>query len=482
MGGWEVPIGALWNLVTRLLDAIPLPYRSQYLSSVIHVAFVSVEDETQLLVYRGVGGSGGSVSARVLRKTAETKTVSQMNELIRDAAFMILELQEGLLPGRTWKALRRFSDGQEALSEFQRTAEQAAWKTAKENFLYATQADGGLLEAAYFYASMLVGERTAESVDTAIVFFERVLQSGNAALRAFAHAGLARCYSQQWHRLARREPDVLEKAYQHAEDAHAEYSGQGDHAWLLGTSGLVRIVNEGSRETRAEDKKRFIEGGGFMLRAMKLDPSNDVYPNNLGWVLLKLAEWDPEGDWEILPGDEAPSEFLGNPAEVAEKYLRRSVHLNHRNKLPHANRCLLYATAYFRKKKDNELFLDKARASGREALRLDPRYINGHRDLAMSLLRYRQFDEAYEYSAKALRLADNPEKRHELRQDLLAVFDELKARPDANAADEEQQSRWEQSLARAIAGLNQERDPPPPLRQPQPQAASTESTREPEGS
>ena len=158
--------------------------------------------------------------------------------------------------------------------------------------------------------------------------------------------------------------------------------------------------------------------------------------------------------------DEAPSEFLGNPAEVAEKYLRRSVHLNHRNKLPHANRCLLYATAYFRKKKDNELFLDKARASGREALRLDPRYINGHRDLAMSLLRYRQFDEAYEYSAKALRLADNPEKRHELRQDLLAVFDELKARPDANAADEEQQSRWEQSLARAIAGLNQERDPP----------------------
>ena len=388
-----------------------------------------------------------------------------MNELIRDAAFMILELQEGLLPGRTWKALRRFSDGREALSEFQRTAEQAAWKTAKENFLQATQADGGLLEAAYFYASMLVGERTAESVDTAIVFFEHVLQSENAALRAFAHAGLARCYSQQWHRLARRERDVLEKAYQHAEDAHAEYSGQGDHAWLLGTSGLVRIVNEGSRETRAEDKKRFIEGAGFMLRAMKLDPSNDVYPNNLGWVLLKLAEWDQEVDSELLPDDGAPAELLGNPAEVAESYLRRSIHLNHRNKLPHANLCLLYATVYFRNKKDNELFLDKARASGREALRLDPRYINGHRDLAMSLLRYRQFDEAYEYSAKALRLTDNPEKRHELRQDLLAVFDELKARPDANAADQEQRLRWEQSLTQVVAALNEgDHDLPPPGR------------------
>ena len=117
---------------------------------------------------------------------------------------------------------------------------------------------------------------------------------------------------------------------------------------------------------------------------------------------------------------------------------------------------------------------DEPRA-GREALRLDPRYINGHRDLAMSLLRYRQFDEAYEYSAKALRLTDNPEKRHELRQDLLAVFDELKARADANAADQEQRLRWEESLTQVVAALNEgDHDLPPPGRS-QRQGATTES-------
>ena len=55
------------------------------------------------------------------------------------------------------------------------------------------------------------------------------------------------------------------------------------------------------------------------------------------------------------------------------------------------------------------------------------KYINGHRDLALSLIRYGEFDEAEKYFKKALRFAAVVDKDLEIIEDTLKVLDEIEA-------------------------------------------------------
>jgi tetratricopeptide (TPR) repeat protein len=80
--------------------------------------------------------------------------------------------------------------------------------------------------------------------------------------------------------------------------------------------------------------------------------------------------------------------------------------------------------------------LDDCRDRGLEAVAIDPNYINGYRDLAVSLLRYRQFDEAYDYFEEALRLAVKRAKDREIIGDALKVLDGMKD------IGEDEKRRW----------------------------------------
>lgn len=451
IGTIQIPIGAIFNLFVSILRVLPVLFRRRYLAALIHVSLVSTDGETQLLVFREgrlpwLSGKTPPDEKREVRKHATVltrigpvKSLADLNAMIREAAFMVLDLHGKAFPGRSGQSMRYFADGLEALDEYRQTGDNEFIVRAEKNFASVTKSDSSNFEALYFYGYLLLLRRTRESITHAIRVFTFALKTEEQKLRALIHAGLANCYAQVFHRLAKRETDVLDKTWNHAQEARREWEDWQNkqepetkelHPWIFSTLALVLIIDEGTVGKGEDAKNRFIESAGLYFQAIKREPDNGMLYNNLGWVLLKLAEW---GIDELKVEDGAPPALSGNPAEKAEKYLLRSIELNPTNKLSHANLCLLYASPWFRA--DPEKYLDRCRYYGRKAIRIDPKYINGNRDLAVSLLRYEKFDEAYKYFEDALRLAVVVEKDQEIIGDVVKVLDEMKV-------NKKVQDRW----------------------------------------
>ncbi|MCP5104626.1 MAG: hypothetical protein GY950_14670 [bacterium] len=195
-------------------------------------------------------------------------------------------------------------------------------------------------------------------------------------------------------------------------------------AWMLLTRAMILHVDEGNKKNRAETIERFKEAVDLYYQAIKLEPDNGTLFNNIGWVFLKLTRWEVE---TVKPGGHKgiPCMELENTALMAECCLRYSLTTNTRNKLSHANLCSLYATPGFRA--NREKYLDRCRYHGLRAVEIDPGYINGYRTLAVSLIRYKEFNEAFKYFENALRLAAEVEKDQEIIKDALEALDEIKA-------------------------------------------------------
>jgi Tfp pilus assembly protein PilF len=131
--------------------------------------------------------------------------------------------------------------------------------------------------------------------------------------------------------------------------------------------------------------------------------------------------------------DGIPQAIIGNPAETAMRYFTESLHFNDNSRLTHANLCLLYATPYFRQK-DPEIYLTKCRSHGEKAIEIKSDYINGYRDLALSLARYGEFDEAFDNYKKAL--------EHAKTKKDLEIMDNAKEVLTKVGACEEEIKRW----------------------------------------
>ncbi len=67
-------------------------------------------------------------------------------------------------------------------------------------------------------------------------------------------------------------------------------------------------------------------------------------------------------------------------------------------------------------------FIQRCRYHGLKAVQLDPMYINGYRDLAVSLIRHGRYNEAYQYFRKALKLAVVVDKDLEIIADAVKVL------------------------------------------------------------
>ncbi|GAG86827.1 unnamed protein product, partial [marine sediment metagenome] len=108
--------------------------------------------------------------------------------------------------------------------------------------------------------------------------------------------------------------------------------------------------------------------------------------------------------------------------------------LGKKNKLSNANLCLLYATPYFRKKSEEseipEKYFIKCRSHGEKAIEIDPGYINGYRDLTVSMIRYGKLNEAYKYYLKALEKAVEPDKDLEIIRDVIKVLVQMSVSED----------------------------------------------------
>lgn len=447
IGTVHIPLNTIVNFFVVLLGVLPVPYRRRYFNSLINLSLVSSDDEMQLIVSRRGRQSSLFRTAKTddrpanwmaLSRIKTSKNLSDLKDLLRDAAFIILQFH-GCFGDRNWESMRRLVDGLNALDEYRRTGLEDAINRAKESFCKAAMADpDNNYESLYFYGSMLMLQRKREPIETAIRVFKLALKTQELKLRALVHTGLAFCYAQAVHRLA--ESEALAKACDHAEQAKKDWeeaaSSDSLHPLILSTLALVKIVDEGSDEKRVEAKKQFAEAAGLYIRAIKMEPDNGMFHNNLGWIMLKLAQW---GEKELRQEDTVPKEISGNPAETAEKYFHNSLNLNKKNKLTHANLCLLYATPWYLEK-NKALYLEKCRSHGRKAIELDPGYINGYRDFSLSLLRYGKSEEAYKYLKKALQYSSTVEKKDEIAKDVRKVLNEI----DISS---EELNRWHKSLS-----------------------------------
>ncbi len=435
LGTVTIPISSFVNFLVAILGAFPVPFRRRYRQARIQVSMVAVGDQTRLTVELP-GEYAGRLSRGPFRRSASspvtlaevriTKTLEDVSDMIRDAAFMILKLHSA--DEMNWRSLRNLTDGLVALEEYRRTGSEGSRQKARSSFrLAATDDPSRNYHALYFHGVMTMVERTAESIEEASQYFHRALQTEQHQLRALVHTGLAYCYGQRFHRLGKRSHDILEKAQAHALEARNEWltylrkergtsSGSGAqrsgmHPVIPYTLAIVTTVDE----TGPHRLQRFLSAVKLYCEAIALEPDNGMFYNNLGWALLKLIELE---EAEELPSDlELPD---GDPerniALLCEKYLRHALGLNPRNKLAHSNLCLLYSTQHFR---DDGNHFVRCRYHGLKALELDPDYINGQRDIAVAFLRYHEFEQAKAHYLAALRLAEDPDKDEEVIEDVV---------------------------------------------------------------
>lgn len=475
IGTMSIPISDLANTFAALLGAILIPFRTRYRNSTIKVSMAASGEQTRLTVHLA-GEYAGDLSVfswvkavvtwvkRVLTSnvdpptqpvvftaTRTTRTLKETNELIRDAAFMILHIH-GSFKGRDWRSMRFLLDGIGKLNEYRRTGTATARNQAKECFHRAAVADPtNNHEALYYHGVMTMVDRTAEAIGEAQRYFETALSAtSQPQLRALLHTGLAYCYAQQFHRLAKLNPEVLDKGTYHAREAEREWHlAQAErstpaqlHPLIPYTYALVSHVDEGSKETHQKRLDRFVQAARRYRQAIDLQNDNGMFYNNLAWVLLKLAEWGeevlPPGlDLNLDPGKGASDQKV---APLAEQYFQRALGLNPHNKLSHSNLCLLYSTRWFREHPEKS-FLRRCRYHGLKAITLDANYINGHRDLAVALVRYGELDEAYEFYTKALELAEHPDKDEEIHRDLVQEVETYQERSRKRVSKKEWK-RW----------------------------------------
>lgn len=452
IGTLKIPVGAIAILFKALFARIPMFFREEYLCSLIHISLIRLGSEVQLVVNRGKK----YITARKVeldgtpREGSGTKVIANAGEiaLLQDAVFMLLQLlDDRYLPGRNWLGKKYFVDGLDKLEKSRRIGNPELTAQAIKSFCRAAEADGENHEALYIHGATLVAKREVKAIAKAQEQLTRALRTDKPELRALVHAALANSYAQQRFRLARRQEEVLKKAQQHIKSAYENWEQAGaqdlPHPWILATDALVGMVGD-------KTPKQLLTSADLYLNAIKAEPDNGTYYNALGWILLQLAEGEGRDgrkqQVEIREkAERIPPWDLPNVAEKAEYYLHLSLEHDPNNKLSHANLCLVYATEQYRSKEPQ--YLDLCREHGEKAIELDNNYVHGYRDLAKSLLLYKQFDEALPYFEKALQRAPGSEKRRELIDKMQPLIEKI---------PEEHRKRWPSrpllELPKGVAG------------------------------
>lgn len=427
--GVPIKLSTVFAIVRWVFLWMPVPHKRAYVRSLVRVRLepsgqkVLVSVEAGRRAARPLGGHRAGRGS--LFASQPVGSVTDYTGVMRDAAFMVMQLRSKQWGGHAWKALRDYAAGLESLDRYRSTGEASHYDAAERGFASAVRADATLFEANYFYASLLLARRTQDSIDMASHHFQCAAASGGKRLRALALTGLSNCYLQRYHRLGRRSRAMLDKAERLATEAEAEWNlaaPKRTNAWIVATHALCLVVDEGEGHTPELSRGRFVKGIRLFAEAIAADPANPMLKNNLGWALLKLDEL---GVGELTPDEVAPPAMVGSTAMNARLMLDQALDQFAENKLAHANLCLVYARPFFRTTPEAEASaLRLAVHHGLKAVEIDPGYINGHRDLAFTLVRFGRLDDALVHYEKALELALDARKDEDLIRDARSLMQE----------------------------------------------------------
>jgi hypothetical protein len=173
-------------------------------------------------------------------------------------------------------------------------------------------------------------------------------------------------------------------------------------------------------ETYLKASKEYQE----LLKKLK---NNAYFSNVIGWLNLNILEIPNLTDNSLKPYYITNEEDKEKPVEKltgeTEKTLNKSIEIQPLSKLPHANLCLLYSTDFYRKK-DTGKYKGFSIKEGEIAVKIDKSYINGYRDLAVAMIRYKDFKRAQEYTRQALYLTVEKQKKLEIIEKMEQTINE----------------------------------------------------------
>ena len=194
IGTVNIPIGEILNSISSFLGLLPMPFRKRYRKSLICSSFVSHDEHIRLTVYCPRGyKEKGIWRTKAYAKTYKVDDISDMDRIIRDAAFMILDIDDKL-EYTDWRSMRFLLDGFEAFEDYRKSGSSNYRDKAKEAFKLSIDVNPqDNLIATYYYAVMTMVSREENDIKSSICFFKKALKTKDERLQAFVRLGLAFC-------------------------------------------------------------------------------------------------------------------------------------------------------------------------------------------------------------------------------------------------------------------------------------------------
>lgn len=446
IGPFEFYVQDLINILFWVIHIIN-PYFKRYSKLKFYVTLGSINEEMQLTVvgpalYKRLKSSANDQNAidgaalTKLFKIVEKCNLSCISSMLRDTIFMIFQIlhKKNEIPGRNWKGMKFFTEALESLELYSRIDDPKHLDKAIENFKNSALTDYINFDILYLQGYLSLVKRTEDSINSAITCLTNALKSEDKWLKTLINSALANCYAQLVHRFA-KQPIILKIAEEHLKIAKEELE---DESWyddnieenqrkqryadakIISAEAFICICKaEKDSKSKVEARKNYLNSAKLYIEAQDLDSQNTIYSNAIGYIHLILAE---QYLGKLNENERVVDKKEENPEIIAEEYFIHALDINPSNKLVYANLCRLYATPYYIKEKD-ESYLELCRMYGYKAVRLDPEYINGHVDLASSLISYKQFDEAFDAYQKAIEKSSTEEKRNEIKNTILKKLD-----------------------------------------------------------
>ena len=176
LGKVTIPVSEIWNSLLKIISVLPVFFRNRYKNSLIQVCLTGNDNKTRLTVHRRRGyeekkGSSvyrpiGSKKPDLWRtisysKVYDTENLHKLNDLVRDAAFMILDVNDyeedkgdSDLSHSNWRSMRCLVDGFDDFENYKNTGKKDYMDDARNNFKKSIEEnpEGGY--TAMFYYSV----------------------------------------------------------------------------------------------------------------------------------------------------------------------------------------------------------------------------------------------------------------------------------------------------------------------------------------
>jgi|GEM_PF-5581840 len=341
----------------------------------------------------------GKPTTMVLVRSIERP--DQLFDLVDDMAFEIVKRRWGLVSeANTWRGYRIFIDGYTHHIRYIRNGNTAEREAAIERYQQSVTIEPDYALAHYNLGTLLYNRFTATDNDRAITHLRKAVDASEGTLKALALGVLTRAYCQQVHRYGHEKMPWMSWAEEASERA-VQLDSNLEEAWLARGFALQFL---GKPREAIEAYWRVMSLPGDSPEELRFKSSAE---NNRAYIAM--------------------TEF--NDLKEAEVLFKHALALDPHNKFCYANLGEIY------KRQKN---YSAALVAFEQAIRLDPRYINGTNELGMLYIamaadardsgRRKEAEEALktarQWHDRALSLVPEEETRHraELRRRFVKAY------------------------------------------------------------